>query len=217
VAPDAWDWGDEPTEDDHSWGTVDWDDPGPTPDVADRSAPAPCGDRFSELPQPRQRRRTRRAQSLFGDVGSGGSGGTSAGARYLTWGTAGVGIIANLCTMAAFRSVNVTSLQPFSGSIAWAWMAMGAFAILAATATAALVLAAVRRHGRLALNTVALVAVVLSVASLVVQSEVVRLQRRIEEIYLRDPTALIERARIWADELGLTRAAIENLIRGIID
>jgi hypothetical protein len=200
MAPEAWDWREEPPEDDHAWGLVDWEEPSPPNDVVDRPELDTPVEHCSGPAKPSH-------------VGSNGSDGMSRGGYYLAWGTVALGILAHLCILAAFRSINIVSLQPFSGSIAWAWMTLGALVLMAATATAALVLAAVRKQGRLALSTVALVAVVLFVAGLIVQSEVMRLQRNIELYYLQDPAALVERARAWTEELGVTRAAIERLIR----
>jgi hypothetical protein len=215
VAPDTWDWGaQEPKEDDRGWGTVNWDEPSLPPDVANRQSSTPAIDRISELTQSSERRETLRAQSLADD-GSKESATTSAAGRYLTGGMVGAGIIANLCTLTAFRSVNVTSLQPFSGSITWALIAVGGFVTMAAAAIAALTLAALRKQVRLTLSTVAMVAVLLSVASLVVKSEVARLQRSLEAAYLQDIFVLVERARIWADEFDLTLPSIENVLRGL--
>jgi hypothetical protein len=201
MAPEAWDWREEPPEDDHAWGLVDWDEPYPPNDVFDRR----------ELGTPVEHGSRPAKPNIH--VESDGSESTSRFGYYLAWGTAALGMLAHLCILAAFRSINIASLQPFSGSIAWAWMTLGALVLMAATATAALVVAAVRKQVRLALSTVASVAVVLFVAGLVVQSEVMRLQRNVELYYLQDPAALIERARVWMEELGVTRAAIERLIR----
>lgn len=201
MAPEAWDWKEESPEDDHAWGLDDWDNPYPPNEAVDRRERGTPVERGSGAAKPNIH------------VGSDGSDGTSRFGYYLAWGTTALGILALLCILAAFRSINIASLQPFSGSIVWAWMTLGALVLMAATATAALVLAAVRKQGRLALITVVSVAVVLVVAGLVVQSEVLRLQRNVELYYLQDPAALIERAWVWMEELGVTRAAIERLIR----